>query len=282
MFGNGVLIQTMHIEICELHDFVCLASLQVCETLPWWPGWFRDIKHLLRFLRINSYREVLVTAANARGLDGSLLRKKPPSLVNWRWSLMLQVLIYLLPLFVIFDEIWDAEVFKNCKAKSLELAGRTRALCTKFRYRFMIVHDVLFPVNKIRTWASGCSCHEAERLAGHKVSCWFTGKRLPEALDRVNMFLMTCELCAEHPLPDQQCYGIEADWTLEEERKFAFQHCLAITTEETQWLKDQPYSLARVTDVAGLVAERDRWFALPPARRHRVVSHLFLPSHQGG
>lgn len=232
---------------------------------------------MLRFVRINSHRLVLQEASDAQGFDGSHLKRRPASFCEWRWSTMRNVLDYMMPCLVLFGVVWDAALFLGCKAGALEHKARSVAEDATFLRRTKILYDLMVAIHEVRTWGSGCACHEGERMAGQTVVCTETGRRLPEAAGRVSEFLSLCELCAEGPAPWQATGRQILGFSDRQELVFAWQHCRAVAELQTRWVFEQPYTLSTVVDVASLRRERDTWCSLLLGRRHRVANHLFDP-----
>ena len=50
----------------------------------------------------------------------------------------------------------------------------------------------LWPLATLSSWLRGCSCHEADRLRSHRVSCPWTGCRAPEFAVRLREQMRIC------------------------------------------------------------------------------------------
>jgi hypothetical protein len=187
----------------------------------------------------------------------------------------------LLPTFVVSRFAWDSEVFKTCRNRKLETAARVAIHCEKFYLRFLIIYDIMQSTGKLRTWAAGCLCHEAERLRGVEVACRWQGKRLPEASGRVAMFLQYCKRVIDRPQPDQETADYAIGSGMEEERSFAWRNLASMTEANLSYVDRQPYFLATVTCTAEHGIERDIWRSLPEPKKHRYTSQLFScdPGH---
>jgi hypothetical protein len=251
------------------------------ESLSWWPMWFRNLKHVLRFLRIGSYREVLGARVEQADYDHRALLKRPPSFINWRWSTMCLVLNYLLPYLEILRGLWTADLFRGCKAGNLELAARATLQCSEWCMRFRILFDITQDIHDVRTWGSGCPCCELARQEGKTVKCPEQGRRLPEAPARVIAFLNLAALSTDAPAIQHVTRSIEMPWNAEQERSFAWDRTRAMVAVVFHWLFTQPCTLATINTVADLDRERNLWLALPQEKRHRLANYLWDEYYPG-
>ena len=134
-------------------------------------------------------------------------------------------------------------------------------------------YDIVAEIHNIRVWASGCKCHEEERLRGSKVSCVNQGLRLPEIVPKLEGFFDYCRACARGPV-DSHC-AKDLPFELEVDRSRMWSVLLAMVKRHTHFYWDDPYSLARVETVAQLDLARKIWVAIAPEERHRVSSYIF-------
>ena len=229
----------------------------------------------MRFLRIATYRAELQRVAVDLGFAGECLDGSPPHFAEWRWSTLRDVQNYIRALFPMFDEAWTFSLFKSAKARRIETDARSTVLDPDWRSRFYVTYDILCEMCSVRTWGSGCDCHEAQRKAGKKVVCNRQSKRLPKASWRIKLFLEMCRAAQTQPLVEHSCFSHPLSTELELERSFAFRHAEGIATEHTKYLSEQPYSFALIETTADLHIALLEWRALAPDKRHRVSNHLF-------
>ena len=107
-------------------------SRQVFEKLPFWVHWYRDLKEVLQFVRISTYREELVSQADQHGYLTTLLSRRPPSIAEWRWHLLKLVMDFFRAWMLIWQEVWTEGLFKGCRQAKLE--KRARAIIFNARW----------------------------------------------------------------------------------------------------------------------------------------------------
>ena len=209
------------------------------------------------------------------GLDSSVLVNKPAAVANWRWDTLRLLLEYFLPAFMILREVWHSQLFRNCRNRKLEAIARLAIHTEEFFDRFLVVHDLMIAIGKLRKWASGCLCHEADRLQGIPVRCSNQGKRLPEASARLRTFSAFCLRCIEEPQPDQETFQCDLGHDLNQHRINGWRLMLAMTEANLKFIRNQPYSLATVDDWVELEIERHIYLNTPTTNRHRYSIGLF-------
>ena len=249
----------------------------VLGSLRWWPGWLAGLRGVVKIFRIQPYREVIAAGAQKHGLDSAFLKKCPPNFANWRWGTLQNVLSWLIPNMGIMDEAWDVTKFAKAKNGATIKVAHAALTDALFWCRLRIVADLISDLSAFRTWASGCGCHEAQRLKGEKVVCSMQGRRLPEALCRLDKFVSACSLCAARPEPGHMCARVSLDLEgdLAKDRAWGFRALAGLAAEKYGYLRRQPWSLARARSRAVLEQLRDEYDRMDPSERHRVSDELF-------
>ena len=248
-------------------------------SLPWFAEWLVGLKSIDKFFRVSSYRQIMVVAAAKAGYDSKFLKGTPPSFANWRWATLWLVLTWLAPLILLFQDLFNWELFKGCK----EAANAKQALKTirgeVWLMQFRIIYDCMEILHAIRTWGSGCDCHEEERMAGKVIICPLQGRRLPIALARVDKFKAACAARREKPGPDDMCTRVVLPDDLEFDRRGLFDYISASGSRKVDFLNDNPYAIARARDPLVMKACRDAFLALPAElqARDRISADFLGP-----
>ena len=79
----------------------------VYAALSFWPGWLKDVKELVRFLRITTYRKELAVLADSAGFDPRALKTMPPRFAAWRWATLWNVVTWLLAAYLPLQTVWS-------------------------------------------------------------------------------------------------------------------------------------------------------------------------------
>lgn len=233
------------------------------------------IENILKFLRIHSYRDELGRLADAVDMDRTAMNKAPPSLAHWRWRTMCDVCVWMLPAIMLLQAVWSSDVFKTCKNRKLEIAARISIKCDEWCQRFYIVFDLMSEISAVRTWGSGCDCHEEERRSGKTIDCVRRGKRLSSVVWRVGEFLKLCSRCVESPEAHHVCTLGGLTWDQQTERAFAWKHAATLADRNCDFYRHAPFSFALINTVKDLEHELDQWEKCPESRRHRVANRFF-------
>ena len=226
-------------------------------------------------MRIRSYREVLSAEAESLGYDTACLKKQPPSHAHWRWDTLNDCIQYILPCLIIFEMCWPWELFKSSRKRKLEVRTRSTAQSTEWKNRFYVVGDICTHIHALRTWGSGCPCHEQQRREGKAISCSNQGKRLPEVVPRLKIFCQECDEAAEAPEPHHLCFGKTLPADLEEHRSFGFTHLATVTREQSMHYDQHPESLSQIENTIDLHLHLVDWRNAPRKDRHRCTNYLF-------
>ena len=191
---------------------------------------------------------------------------------------MADVCMWLLPALCVLRATWNSEVFKSCKNRALEIKARCAVQGAEWCRRFEIVFDLMIEISAVRTWGSGCPCHEADRRAKKNVSCVRQGKRLASAVWRLTEFLKLRGRCAAGGAePDHVCDVRQLSWSESTERAFAWKMAATLADRNCDFYRNQPYSLAAMQTAADLKVELDKYLSTPAQRRHRVSDYWFKP-----
>ena len=108
-------------------------------------------------------------------------------------------------------DVWEHDLFGKIKAKARVKNCRETVNDLDWIAKIFISYDLMTEISAIRTWGSGCRCHEAERLAAKcfAVECKEQGIRMPEVVDKLDsVFLAWTEFSvacpAEHQAQSQE------------------------------------------------------------------------------
>jgi hypothetical protein len=243
--------------------------------MAWFGGWLEGVKTIIRFLRVRSYRSELRRVADLHDLNSLVLANVPPGFAAWRWATLKLICSYLGPCFGLFEAVWTRELFRSCQSRLLEGRARSSATSDVYYRRFCSVSDQVGEVHKIRTWSTGCPCHEAERLRGETVRCQKQGKRLEELPGRLDEFHARCAACAEGPVAGQLTAELDLDFAELEAWSAQWRFLSTLARTNFAFIYTQPYTLARIYTVADLQRELGIWQATPKNRRHRVSNYFF-------
>ena len=85
------------------------------QQFPWFAKWLARLKCLIRFLRIDTYRQELVDRVTDHDYDVTEFKQVPPSFAGWRWDTLLDVLNWLVSVWVPLKIVFDLEVFVKKK-----------------------------------------------------------------------------------------------------------------------------------------------------------------------
>ena len=245
------------------------------SALPWWAVWLKELKTVVKFMRVESYRTELATQAKRCGFDHRFTNLTPPNFAEWRWSTLFLTCAWLVPNIPVFDKIWSISLFAKAKDGAVIRAVNAALTSETWWLRLRVVRDGVSLAHACRVWGAGCHCHEAERRQGKQVHCSMAGRRLPEAELRVQEFVRACHDRADRPGEGDLCSAAELGKELSRERAWVFKCLAAMCEKKFGYLAALPYSLARCRDRDRMRAARDEFSATTEARRHRVAIEFF-------
>ena len=154
----------------------------VLQNLDWWPSWQKQAKVVCQWLHNRGHREFLQSRLRAAGLDKYCLSLDASidRFAQWRWKTLANVTAGLAHVEDAMRAV--AQVFSSAKdLASRDIATGKIFLDTSKDSQFWDRASGLKSVSNIMkllsAWVRGCECHEAERLAGHVVSCKWAGCR---------------------------------------------------------------------------------------------------------
>ena len=190
-FGNGEIVGDARLFPRAIrsygwnHNFDLIVKGIVNHHIEWYPCWIEDFRHVIRFVRYHSYTDVLRQHVESIGRHDLLQRMKsiPPNLAKIRWQTLSSSTGTLLRWREVLMVGFSADQYDGSNV-SIRVVGKITAgtdEATLFWMRCIFVNTLFSPVEKCRTWGTGCSCHEAERLEGRKINCSFAGRRATEA-----------------------------------------------------------------------------------------------------
>ena len=172
------------------HHLMDSVALDLCCHIRFYPNWLKGVKAVCHFMRIDAYRTVLADLGEEAGFDARRLRNQPPNLAKWRWHTLSDFLNWLFVVMAILREVWSRERFKHCQESKMLKKAHDAITDATWWLQTRIIADVIFLISDLRTSASGCDCHEAERYYGEVVQCEKQGKRLPSAASRVQIVIV--------------------------------------------------------------------------------------------
>ena len=252
--------------------------LQVLSDIQWFPAWLLDVKAVIKFLRIDTYRMVFKAALVSEDVCSLFLHTVPPRFAHWRWSTLHSVMLWLLPALIALRQVWVPELFKHAQDKVTSQTARSAVHSTSFFDKFRVVYDIVCQVHIVRKWGAGCACHEPERLAGKQIVCCMSGRRLPHAWDRLLVWLGECRDRSRGPKASDLSFGRAF---LQEElgrtRTWVWMHLESVARYRSSFLDHLPAKLARARDCKVLRECRDEYQSMAEQFRPRV-GHQFFKS----
>ena len=244
---------------------------------PWFSRWLEQLRGLVKFFRVHTYRERLCRAVAEDDMCTKRLKTRPARFANWRWSTLKLVLGYFHETIFLLRPVWDETVFKSCENPRQAIVNRGTIHCDVFWHRMCVISDMVLLVHELRTWGAGCPCCESLRKEDPRAAlgCPRAGRRLPEAFDRVQRFLQDCDEEIRAPSADSHSFGTLLTPELEEERQWMWRHLQITVREHTSYLDENPYILARAKDIAVMERARGIFERTELPRRHRVSNMFF-------
>ena len=200
----------------------------------------------------------------------------PPTFALWRWSTLVNALEWLLPVSGLLILVWTRHMFKEAQDLATALIAHGAVQDTLFWCQFNLVFDLCMHVHGLRSWCSGCDCHEVERLANVPFECFKAGQRLPGLYDKVVTFRAECTSLAVAPRADSYSnWGDLLNHNLDGEWTWAWNYMESLALTLFMFLLHLPFSLARAANVAVLSDARDEHLRAAPKDRHRVAHKFF-------
>ena len=155
--------------------------LDVDQHMPMWSKWLEGLKSIMKLLcnkaETERYVETCVKGSAFEHWGHMLLKRRPPSIVNWRWSIVVKTLQALLPMKVFLKSTWSSAKYKGqgqelegtrqpqrpCQPQSIselspDLITQTLENSWWWDYGEMLF-SVHTTVNQIGVWGERCPCH---------------------------------------------------------------------------------------------------------------------------
>ena len=236
------------------------------KCLPWFLDWLSMLRTLSGFLHLKCYRDVLENFAGQ-----GMKRDVVDQFNEIRWGSVVSTTRRVSSSRAFLEAGWDDAAF-NLKA---ETSSTVRMLASKspesdlFWLRCQIVLYLLEPVEDLRTWGSGCNCHEVDRMEGRRVQCGLAGRRMRWAWPRIQEFLLRDRVSETGSLPQ-----MSSDIT--DEVAAAAAVLKGTVHDRTSFLDCLPYKLARLRapGVAEQVLQRFDSMSEEGVPHHRVSAHF--------
>ncbi len=227
---------------------------------------------MCRFLRVTDYRDTwqaVLLETHDFELASSFVRFSA-SFARWRYETVHKVTAAVLALRPICEHHCRKAIWG--KVQDNKLLDRFVTTCgdTKF-WKWLQTFAPAFEVlEKFRTWARGCACHEDELRAGIKVKCPWMDRRLREAPDAVSRLLA---LLADTgtDLTLEKCEGDAAVYA---EYGVFLRLVLDDVKHMWQWVFEPPYSFSMADDPDSAQMFLDYCALEEPAQHHRVTRYL--------
>lgn len=140
-----------------------------------------------------------------------------------------------------------------------------------------VIADITTDCHTVRTWGSGCSCHEELRLAGKKVEprCNAQGKHLSESPVARATLLEHVSNSVYDPGDNHMWKAHKLAPSYMRLREFAYRRLEVASRELFDPYSHLPSSLAYVTTTAQLRTERHWYRAVAWTNRNRFSYQLF-------
>ena len=249
----------------------------VCMAMPFFSKLLPRLKAVNAFCRVNSYRRILRAKMEENGWDSRILRNRPPALAVWRWDTLYALLNYWVPVVSCLYDVWTLHLFKNARKAKQARAAQIAISAREFQQEVYTAHDVCAVVHTIRTWGSGCSCCEADLIAGKSKPCPRKGKRMRELRGKLATFKEKCYTMSDGPMPGDTCYGVDLSVGLQVACSYVFQRIHVQQDSHFSYVDAQPYPIGWVTIADELAMEGRKWADLPIEDRGGAGDSLFDP-----
>ena len=92
------------------------------SALPWWAMWLKELKTVVKFMRVESYRTELASQAKRGGFDARFTNLTPPNFAEWRWSTLFLTCAWLVPNIPVLNKIWSISLFAKAKVGAVTRA----------------------------------------------------------------------------------------------------------------------------------------------------------------
>ena len=242
--------------------------------LHWFPTWLQRARHVVSFLYIQAYSDVLEAVLLKKGRDDCLraMKKRPERFLELRWGSSCRA-------------AWDLLAFKDvlrfgCDAESFNVDSETAKAvmhCASddveaeiFWQECEAISVVCGPIENLRRWGRGCAICEPLMLKGKSCQCGLQGRRLKQAWGRIQECHgeLTMAKLAQHMVTWHASVSSSVPGAMD-----GIRGLLALKTD---YLDRLPYLVARLREsgVAARCLERYDAISARGADAHRVSKHF--------
>lgn len=214
-------------------------------ALPGWPAWQEKAKVMCQWLASATHREFLVSRVTAMGGEPDVVSKRVRSLgssidrfASWRWKTLAKVTEGL-------ERVSDAVRVGMASGTASDLGSRDASVASAvwqaacdddFWWMASALRQLIAPLASFSSWVRGCRCHEADRLAGRKVSCPWQGCRAPELASRVHAVFAELQ-------------ALRVDFTGQLECVTVVSQMLSLIQLKLAWVFEEPYLVWQVSSL---------------------------------
>jgi len=165
-------------------DNVLSDCLSACKFFP---SWLRQLKKVMQFLHVSSNRDVLKERAKqVMPHSVALMEHWSENFAKWRWGTLVLCLAALLKTEEVLRASYMPEDFPNPKTEREDRKEAGDAIrCPRFWRFCQFIYKVTKPTESLRSWCTGCSCHEEQLREGKSVSCWYKSRRILDLSPRL-------------------------------------------------------------------------------------------------